>query len=89
LRFFAADLIRLANVPAVFVVYNRAEHHHAVAEGELRMRYRAVRTLVNCMLLETKHLAKPTDSRFGVTIAQPGNSRAARIFRSICHGFIR
>src|SRR5262249_21403947 len=87
LRFLAVDLIRLADVPAVLVVCNRTEHHHAVAETELGVRYRAVSAFINRMPFETKHVAKPTNGGFGVTIAQPRKYCGARTFRAVRHGW--
>jgi hypothetical protein len=69
LGYFPTDICRLADVPAVLVINNGAEHHHAVAEGQLCMRYRAVRGFVDCVLLKAEYITKPSNGSFGVAIA--------------------
>src|SRR5262249_46661933 len=86
LRFLAADLVRLANVPAVLVIHHRTEHYHAVAEAELSMRYRTVRCFIDCVLRKAEHIAKPSDGSFRVAIPQPQNTRSACVFGTSGHG---
>src|SRR5690606_726885 len=79
LRFAQAGFLRLHDLAAPFaVVAGRAEHDHAVAEGELGMVH-GIAIGVDGVPVEAEGAAQPVDRGGRVAVAQAGNDGAGGV----------
>lgn len=90
LRLAPADLVGLGEQGAVGGVgANRAEHDHAVAEGELGVGDRVVLAVDDQVPLEAEDGAQPVDGSVGVAVAQAGDNGGNRVLRRRRHQRLR
>lgn len=78
-----ADLVRLPQQPSIFGIDHRCHHHHAVAEGQLRVGDAHLLIAILALAFEAEGLAQPIDGGGDIAIAQAGDQRRAGVLALI------